>query len=168
MTRRSHEWVDEHTGVRIVSTPDTLCGAWRLDGHRIDTAGIAALWRAGETVDAIARCYMISVDQVEACILFESTGPGEHARAHAALLELYDSVREVVEPVVHAVAELARRTQHRVESTDPGVEVACDAYDAEYFSCGAGPEAPPCYHDGDFYKCQHERQREIEEAINDE
>lgn len=116
MTRRSHEWVDEHTGVRIVSTPDTLCGAWRLDGHRIDTAGIAALWRAGETVDAIARCYMISVDQVEACILFESTGPGEHARLRAAVLELWDSIVEWLEPIVRAIAELVKRMMTAVDA----------------------------------------------------
>ncbi|MEX0783920.1 MAG: DUF433 domain-containing protein [Dehalococcoidia bacterium] len=56
---------------QIVSTPDTLHGAPRIDGHRIAVADIAVRCvHQGRTVEDVAEAYQISPSKVHAALAY--------------------------------------------------------------------------------------------------
>jgi uncharacterized protein (DUF433 family) len=56
---------------KIVSTPDTLHGAPRIDGHRIAVADIAVRCvHQGRTPEDVAEAYQISLAKVHAALAY--------------------------------------------------------------------------------------------------
>lgn len=56
---------------QIVSTPDTIHGAPRIDGHHIRVSDIAVMCvREGRSVEDVAEAYLLSKAQVHAALAY--------------------------------------------------------------------------------------------------
>jgi uncharacterized protein (DUF433 family) len=92
---------------KIVSTPGTLHGAPRIDGHRIAVADIAVRCvHQGRTPEDVAEAYQISL-----------------AKVHAALAYYWDHREEIdadLEADHRAVEEIRAREPSRLPRKIPG------------------------------------------------
>ncbi len=108
-------------GVKLVSTPDTLGGAWRIDGHRLSTELLADLARAEGArhnsliagVRATAESYEITEEEVWAAVWFEEHY-GDTARFRDAVNNLKAVLWEqVIMPIAGPPVNFIERTVRR-------------------------------------------------------